>query len=845
MNRIDVILTNDAGQVLHVKSVSLTTSVSLSTDDFEQVVGTENSRYPSLTSDIRIAATPENSRFLLIGAITQAGHTLCQSFRCVVTVNSIPYFVGRAQVKSSARTMTPDSIVLELVDDPAEFWQICALNSLRVLNIGEFEVTEETILQSWEESWDTGWPVIFAPAIYGQPTGTYRRDPIIEVPRAAFHIRDFRPSVYYPAIFEAIERLTGYKFESNFFALPIFQDHIYMYRISDADLKDSVPPECYFEAEAAPNSYANESVIAWTDQVFACGDDFAEWDGAIYEALEDHTFNLQIWIEATNMLLVSMEKENPDNPGVWLPVFAWNQVVNDRVEGAGTFSVLEGERLRFRIFTLDDGDPETPTWFDANLTAGYVRGDIDKTGTGLLGRTLYIQSFLHDKPVRDFMRGVSHQFCLAWLVDPLTKRVFVEPRFDYYIEGVKHTGFYGQMRKQLAGDMSSVTTIREDYFGRYLELCFIQEGGVRFELRDDGDGMPVEGVRYLMPDGAQAVAKRNVNPFWQVLTQFRGSGFDVVTYYLPAFMEDDWQPGQPLPQGDWQAGQLLPPDYETKGNPTCALLQRGNAYIEYDDGDEETDSVGYLLPWPCQYIENALPNGYPLEKPYCASYCESNAMLTGQASEILPGLASMFYLTFLATTQCPEEIRTGAKIRAPFVASLPFRGEFIVPQPHNTAEWLLLQIDGFNPVTSAITRMVLLKKKQPTLAELFNLRHWRFDYFDLAEEICDEAATDETEHPETSRDVVSIQNRAGWVLPLRYPFVGSLAGEPARLRSELEAVLMYSETPYTSVTVSCVFVAMVERWTVEVQGTSANLLYLRLNLGDGARSERLTFVKTC
>jgi hypothetical protein len=844
MKRIHIHLTDDSGRTLLVKASSVAPSVSVSTDDFEQVVGTENSRYPTIASDVMVAATPENSAFLLGATLPQSGKALCRNFRCVITVNSLPYFTGTASLNLFSRGKAPERFVLKLNDEQGDFWQVCGATSLRALDIGQFEVTAESIIESWGESIDTGWLVNFVPAIYGQPTGTYKANPFIVEPRAAFHARDFRPSVYFPAIFDAIERLTGYTFVSEFFQLPIFKDHVYLYRIEDSDLRDAVPPVCYFEANVSPNSYPNESILSWQDTLFSCGDDFAEWNGDIYEVLEDHTFDFQIWIEGSSIHSIVLEKEGLDNPGVWYTFFAWNIVVNDRVEGAGTFSVLAGEKLRVKIYTLDDGHPETPTWYDANITAGYLRGDIEKTGFGLLGRTLYIESFLHDKPVRDFMRGVSHQFCLAWLVDPQTRRVFVEPRFDYYIEGVKYAGFYGVSRSKLPGNLQGITYQREDYFGRSLELCFIQEGGVRFELRNDGDGFPVEGTRYMMPSG-KVQAARNVNPFWQVLTQFSGSGFDVITYLLPALMEDDWQPGQPLPQGDWQAGQMLPPNYSTKGNPTCALLQRGNAYIHYDNGNDLVDSVGYAVPWACQYIERALPNGTPLEKPYCGSFSDSKARLSGQENEILPGLSSMFYLTYLATVECPEEMRLSANIKPLFVAQLPFRQLFTVGQPHNTGEWLLLQIEGFNPSFSALTSISMLKKIQPTLAELFKLQQWRFNYFTPADDVCNELAVDESEGSEISRDVVGIQNSIGWTLPLRYPYIGSVAGEALRLQRDIEAVLMYSDIQFSTVTVIMAFVSGIERWTIEIKDTTASFLYLRLDLNDGEGSLRLNFTRDC
>ena len=846
MKKIEVFLTNKRGDSMATEAIRVTPVVSLSTDSLENVVGAENSRHPRIAGNIELAATPKNVAFLIDSTAPQYDEILFNSFRCVITVNSIAYFTGTAISKTILRSNNIESLVLELLDDQSDFWQTCANNSLRDLRIGEVEIAEDVVIQSWSESWASGWPVIFAPVVYGQPTGTYRKQDLnIEIERAAFHLRDLRASVYYPAIFEAIERFTGYKFESTFFTLPIFQDHVYLFSVAEEDLRDVFVPSCFFEASAAPNLYSNGAVIALSDTLFSCDVEWGEWDADTYIASEDQTFIFQIQIRASNVLFISMEKETAAAPAVWIPFFAWNTVVGDAIEGGGTFFINAGDRLRWRIFTIDDGDPDDPTFLQSNLTAGYLRGDIDQTGTGLRERTLYIESFLHDASIRDFMRGVSHQFCLAWLVDSLTKRVYVEPRFDYYIEKQRYVGFYSANRDRLSSDMQQIEFSREGYFNNAIQLYYIQGGGRRFEQRLALANSAAEGVIYLIGSEARGRDGNSPNPFWQMLTQYIGSFTELASSMLPALMEDDWIPGEPLPGGDWVSGQLRAPNYSTKGNPTCALLQRGCATIEYDDGNILTDSVTYDVPWAAQYIDSATPNGQPLEKLYASSYCESVAIRSGQEDVILNGLATMFYRTFFATVEYPEEGYAEFDIDPIFVASLPFRATYVTQQPYNTAEWILLQINDFEAASIRSTRLVLLKKKTPTLAELFKLRHWRFSYFSVAESACDERAQDVSEANENSRDVVAIQTSTGWVLPLRYPFIGQVAGEAQRLKSELSMLLMYAQVPFSEINVQVVFNFEIELWSIEIKQTTANMLYLRLDMNDGAFEQRIAFERDC
>lgn len=839
MNRLTVRLEDSEGRTIEAKALAVSPKVTTATDDPEKVVGAANSRYPSTASNVEIASTPEMNDFFRQSSMAKVNSPDRMNFRCVISVNGIPYFVGVARLKTAARSDSPQNIVLDLTEDQGEFWAKVRGLSLRDLDIGTTVINAANILLSWENNYDGGWDVIYCPKVYGKLSGSLSRVPFQLTEGVAFRPDDMRPDVYFPAIVRGIAKSTGYQVQSQFFDTDIFKETVYLFRINDEDIRQAESEAgCTWGGNGMPNQivpYLEE--IQLESWFVDCQTPYGIWEEGRYVATTRHTFKASVKAVGENMVTIIIEKATEAAPDYWLAVQGFNQFVEENtIEGSALISLERGEKIRFICQTSDDTNQSGTNYYDAYIETFTFTGTPSGSTGWALGQTVYTQSLLHDKKVIEFIQGISHQFDLAWMVDPIGKVVYVEPRFDYVLDGVRYPGFYRSEGATLTGDQRSFVISFEDYFGASLSMGYIQEGGKLFDKRNDKDGLPVEGIKFLYPKGSQQKTTTNLNPFFGVLLQGQGLSypFNIFTYFLPWIVSNDYDPATPLPSLE-----------ETKrdGRPLCGLVYRWNATIEYQPSAEE-NSVQKLAPWAAQYVEQARPNLTALEKPYTISYCNSKAIETELGNLILPGLAEMFWLPFFSTTDSPEELKGAFAITSVWLQNLPFRNIYAVRQPVSYAQWIILQVAGFDPLVASNTQASLLKYRPLLLKEVFRLKHYRFDYLELYPDPCAEIAENVDQREDVSRDIVGIRVKSGWVIPLAYPYVGNGLGEALRLKTDLETFLTEAEVEFTTVTVEAEL-SIYEKWKVVVGGCKAGFLSLLLSLDDGDASIEVPFVRNC
>lgn len=808
MKTIRIFLTDPQGSSIVLDNVQTNTAVSQIIDDFESVTGSDQASYEPSNSPLVVMATRQTSAYLKQAAIPGNDPRMATLYTCLVTVNTIPYFRGFARVRAATKDFLTNRYEIELIRAENDFWELCDQINLRELNLGNLSVTPANIQNSWAGTYPT-WNVIFAPVVYGQPTGAA----IGSV--ATFAPADFRPAVYYPAIMAAIEQATGYRFMSNFATLPIFQDSVYLYSVGDT-LVEKVPlaASCLF------------SFVRFNSKTFASGttidfDQFNDPCAQVTATLSNFTATSAVDVAVifrgigTNVQSVEVRKNGT-------AVYT-SAAIGTTISGSTQLSLAVSDVVTVAVNGIGGGSA-TFSYFSllGNITTPAQQ-------PGIIQQNIRVASVLHDASIKEFLRGISHQFGLVWKVDAIARIVYYEPRFRYRIDGTNYEGFYVDTDIQQLDVMPGDVAMRNmDYFGDWLELCYEQEGSGLFEaLQRYNDNLPVQGVRFALTEQNRN-GERSANPFFAVLPNYDTD--TVAASVLPAMLPSGYKSGDPLPTG-----------WDGEGQPTCALIYRGNASVFYDTG---TGAVLTVMPLAAQTVDNYRPNGAVLEKLYTVGYADSQAVNAGNSPVILPGLATTFYLQYLCIVSSPLELTAQFRVTPHWVHNASFERVYNFPLPYMRTAWLLLAIQGYEPSTTSGTTMRMLQYRKPLITDLLRLEQ-PVTLLSTDSALCDYLANDTmTFSPEQiNRNLTAITLASGWVLPLAYPYVGAVTGEDTRLFDDLVLLFAAAGIQYSGMTVKVNIVGGSQRWFVAVNDTQ--LMLQNMTIEAGINVNAITFVKTC
>ena len=809
---------DDTGTVYKLDNISVSTQVNETIDDFESVTGSGEARNDSVNSPLVVKATRGTSEFLRRASMSdmEPGR-MCKQYACEIRVNSIPYFRGRASVRSATRNYGPNQYMLELVKEQDDFWQLCTELQLRSLALGNINVTRANIQNSWAETYADGWNVIFAPVVYGLPTGQVGSGPIGQ----AFADEDFRPAIYYPAIMDAISAATGYSIVSTFFTLPIFQDSVYLFSVGDSRVERvQLSSSCLF-------SFVRFNVATFATGTTVDYDQFNDPCAQVTATLSNFSVATACEIAlslsglGTNILSAEIRVNGSAQYTVSSPT-------GTNVSGSTILALSVSDIVTVAVNGIGGGS--------VTLSNFSVSGSIttDNTPEEIFGTNIQIASCLHEKTAKEFLAGVSHQFCLVWRIDFISRIAYVEPRFDYVIEGMRYPGFYNDKKiRGLKILPDAVTLENGDYFGDWLELCYDQAGSAAALLENEqkfAGGLPVFGSRYELTAYART-GTRSDNPYFNTLMNWNDDF--VAASVLPAVLPSSYN-----------LGETLPADWSADGAPVSALLYRGNASVFYDTGG----GVGSFLTMPlaAQYVNEYRPGGAVLEKPYAVAYTDCQAVNPGFTPEIVPGLLSTFYMQYMTIVSCPIELNARFRVSPGWVHNAPFDVIHNIKMPAMRTGWLLLAISGYDPSVYAPTQLVMLQYRKPTIESFFQIQQYRFSLLAMDEGECDYLANDTrnftpTNHP--SRDVTGIALTSGWRLPLSYPYLGSVPGDAARLQADIATVMDLAGIAYGAITVTITLDSGIERWRVEVEQTRLRFAVLFTEVN--AIETIINFTKTC
>jgi hypothetical protein len=810
VKRIQIILTDSAGQSAVLDNIEVNTAVSQIIDDFESVVGSDQASYEPSNSPIVVMATRQTSAYLKQAALPDNTSRMTELYTCLVTVNTIPYFRGFARVRAAEKNFKTSRYEIELIRAENDFWELCDQINLRSLQLGSIAVTPANIQTSWANAYPTS-NFIFAPVIYGQPTGAS----IGTV--ATFAPADFRPAVYYPAIIAAIEQATGYRLMSNFAALPIFQDSVYLFSVGDTAVeKVPLSSTCPF------------SFVRFNSKTFATGttidyDQFNDPCAQVTATLSNFTVTTAIDVSisfsgiGTNIASVELRKNN-------VAVYTATALSSTTVSGSRQLSLVPGDIITLALNGVGGGSATLTTFSWSNNITNPA------AGSGIIQSTIQIASCLHDSSIKQFLRGISHQFGLVWKVDAIAKIVYYEPRFRYRIDGTNYDGFYLDTDiQQLKIQPGQVQLRNMDYFGDWLELCYQQEGSGLFDaLQRYTDGLPVDGVRFALTD-AERTGEQSANPYFAVLPNYDTDL--VAATMLPAILPDGYEQGDPLPT-----------DWEAEGQPVCGLVYRGNASVFYDAG---AGAVNTVMPLVAQTISSYRPNGAVVEKQYVVSYADSQAINAGNSPVILPGLATTFYLQYFCMVSAPLELSAQFRVSPAWVHNASFERVYNFPLPAMRTGWLLLAAQDFEPSRTQGTTLRMLHYRKPLITDLLRLQQ-PVNLLSTDTALCDYSANDTMSFSpqQINRNLTAITLASGWILPLAYPYVGAVAGEDTRLFDDLVLFFAAAGIQYSSMTVKVNIVSGSQRWLVSVNDTNLVLQSMTIEASISIINA-ITFTKTC
>ena len=400
------------------------------------------------------------------------------------------------------------------------------------VGVGYNDTTKVALVQITK----TNAPIVSAHFIFREESGLFRK----EYPKTteflfnnctdnrAFAYSDFRYHVYHKSIFEGIFcNYLKYSISSDFYNLPEFEETVYMYGVGDENLlRSNVTEEYRFVTIRNGQFYSDFNAINLSNPET---DLYNELNGtAAFQPIQQDIYTLEFEANAdsnVNFFQVALFQPNGDN----------NEIA--RIYGTiGSGGLFKFEAIVDVEVSTDDFLVVRTVLKNATSPAGgshTVR--IRESQKAYFGSEFQVSSVLHDNPVKDYLRGQSHCFNLAWYVDNIHRVIYFEPRFDYTINGRRHKGFYTKMLNGeipvLDGRQINIQQINP--FGEFLQMAFMIDASnpIAKKVYDQNlDEIPFAGVRANF-NSLQQAGVTELNPYFEDL--FLASFSTIVSSSLP------------------------------------------------------------------------------------------------------------------------------------------------------------------------------------------------------------------------------------------------------------------------------------------------------------------------
>jgi hypothetical protein len=390
-------------------------------DLWEDFLGAQGAQAKSLNDTLYLPATKNNASIL--GNLDSYAYN-SQPQQTILTVqcfvNGACIFSGQGLRVSAAKAGLQSQVfAVKVLGDAQDVFARIDGRSLRDLPMGQADTEPVDINNTQTALSATDNPLIFAPAFYGK--STYNGATVTFDNRS--YLRGLRPAVRIWKILQAIfEVQLGYEIVSNLYQTEAFRNLIYPFGVGDDwERNDDVSPiRCFVGANnqsymppAASVRFLNESA-PYSDP--AGLNNIATFEPTAYGA---GWYIFKFYITGININKIVLRGESAAG------------VVNINLGEYDPFTYVETEpilfepdaglkKMRFNIEgTINPLTVTEGSYYKAELTQRFA-----------FGQPLRIASCLHDRPQKDFLRGLQHAFGLVFGIDNINKRVYIDPRFN-------------------------------------------------------------------------------------------------------------------------------------------------------------------------------------------------------------------------------------------------------------------------------------------------------------------------------------------------------------------------------------------------------------------------------
>lgn len=649
-------------------------SLSNITDVFLEVVGTRGITIDNSASNLMLPASKKNLD--IFGQPHVPGSNYDKAPKIIVAYfdNSI-VFSGKCIYRGCEFILgQPDGIKLELYGGNTEFFGLVEDKNLDDLPLGVVDYDVAEITASWASSYPTR-NHLYAPVVYKNkdtvnPTFVYEWD-------------HFRPHIYFAAIIEALEDLTQYTISSQFFQTDFFRKHVYLFGVGD-------------QWEKGGNSFVYEQTRSSNWNAATQN----QWEGIfsiITIASEDfYSFDLQAF---TADLFTQVRVRDVNTQAILGQGIPGAFVVPSQVLTAGQQIVLEG---------FDDSQRNPLN----DAIVGPIVFTVRAASKPTIGTTVDLGTCLHQRPITEFLRGISHMFNLAWAVNTKTRTLTVEPRFPYTIDGADYPGFYFSTWDSSTGEPQEYTSrfFANDFGVDALDI-FGNHVAFRQKIEDSelGEkaklaGQSVQNTGFLkaeIPLGEYEEKGETVeNPYFENLLLINDVSEEnhLMPIVIPEYSLEDGFPDNPT--------FISEPKYAVfDGN-----RQFGHTW-EPPTGQTGVRPILYQRPPTGKTV-----NFFPSINGSYADYLYQNSVGNTQ---VVPGYVSIFYTHWAACIQKGFQLTGRVKMSGDDFYNQDFRKLKRLNYGTGEALYILIELNNYQPLAAQEAEVVLLlyQSAKKTLVE--------------------------------------------------------------------------------------------------------------------------------
>lgn len=729
-------------QIDYSEAKSIPLSLRKRTDKFLEIVGADGSEVDNVLRSLAIPDTTRNQTVLMTLMAQSSLGRGSTRVSVQVIINGIMLFSGPGILsKTSKRSLAGISFAIELLGDGISLWEKLDKVHLTGLELGQLTWTLGEVLSNWDDATFELYPAYWCPVVYGNLKGDGK-----------WWIKEFRPSVPYWRIVKAMFEAEGYTIESEFYESPFFRRHAYLFGVGDKwKIVDDNLADYRFRG-----SFGHSFV--WSSPgVFGVT--------LVSDMISDPSSMFITNSPPTNKLISTPPNVDWVNPayeqrweiqkmGVYRFKITINAVDPVTFQIGVVRGVVEIVNQGYVVGISDDDAPGVTIEFELLLEVGdkvfmIAQGEVSGGGslaelrsskvsitlldTPFLGADIDIASCLHDNPVKDFLRGISHQFNLAWAIDDVTKRVFFEPRFDYNLiedgDVVRYRGFYRRDFPLHVGEIDAAEVSMEyvSPFGDGLTLGYKannsdpMEKATQNDLRRQDVKLPPYYAGIELHDRGVA-ATISLNPYFTTLYQSQPSDIRMrVSAYLPTVLPSSYTRGNKLPGITWLDLGVEktedPPTFESE--PKCGIMFPNVLSFSFyytEEADVLYYSPGALAPWITQqkWIDIG---GLDALSTNDNAPCYADLQSLDTTPRRIYGLVSTFYPNYISVIKEGQVLTGRVSMPLPTIASLSFRRLWRLPYDLNESVWILLELTGYKALVSDTSVGTFIKYVPPTLAD--------------------------------------------------------------------------------------------------------------------------------